>query len=396
MDSRHVFISYQRKDRFVAETINEIINLWGYNVWMDQTSICGGSDWKDKIRDGIEKAFCMVVCATTDIKDSEWVQYEVKQACKQYIPIIPLVFHKPEAPFLSKHQGIDFIIHSKKDACYKLKKSLSEVLLESDKGFFYLECPELGTSYVLKRNNTYAIGRGMNVHIQFPSSYNKISRRHVLIETYMPPCLIAYGQNATYLNGRFIKGKVQLSLEKASKIVLAGYKEAYLSLTPIKDRKMLEKKESETKSLSDSKQVDVTKCIPKSRFEELATMDQKPVVELFQTNFTGTLVKNSGIKIRTGIIQKETIEFKRATMRAGKVEGVDEPAEIPIKGDYKEDHLFMIRQINGEFWVTIPKSSSQIRVNGVVITDGLQLQDGDFIEVEETKMQFFIDLGTAI
>ncbi len=53
MEARHIFVSYQRKDRFIAETIAELINDWGYPVWMDQISISGGSDWQEKIREGI-------------------------------------------------------------------------------------------------------------------------------------------------------------------------------------------------------------------------------------------------------------------------------------------------------------------------------------------------------
>lgn len=387
MDRRHVFVSYQRKDRFIAETIAELIEEWGYPVWLDQTSIAGGSDWQEEIREGIEKSFCIVLCVTSHLERSKWVVYEVTKASNIYIPIIPLLFVTEIPPFLAKYQGIDFVTSPKKDGCDKLRQALQDKFSEAEQGLFYLECPPLEITTILKRNQTYFIGRGANVHLQFPAHFDKISRRHVLVETFSPPTLIAYGQNPTILNGSVVKGKVNLSLEDPSTVRLAGYQDAFFILTPIKDRSP--HREVDTRPLNKTPTSEMTRCLGENIKEQLEIMAGN-LADPTPTNVVSTVIKGAGVKILKGAVGKERIEFTRSTIRAGKESPDFGPVEIPIKGEFSEPVLFVINQFKGEFWLTKPKTSIAVILNGEELEDGVSLKDGDIIEAAETKMQFFL------
>ncbi|MBN2470413.1 MAG: toll/interleukin-1 receptor domain-containing protein, partial [Anaerolineae bacterium] len=107
--SRHVFISYSRKDTEFAEKLERDLNARGFTTWRDTSSIVGGEAWYQAIMRGIQQSFAMLQVVTSHSEDSKWVRREGLYADQRDLPIIPVLPEPHPIPFhLIETQPIAF------------------------------------------------------------------------------------------------------------------------------------------------------------------------------------------------------------------------------------------------------------------------------------------------
>lgn len=85
-----VFISYSRKDQDIAKRLHTDLNAAGLRPWIDDV-IQLGESWEKSISDAINASDAILVIASKNTFESEWVRTEVEKANKSQKPIIPFV-----------------------------------------------------------------------------------------------------------------------------------------------------------------------------------------------------------------------------------------------------------------------------------------------------------------
>ena len=88
--SASVFISYSRRNRPFAERLYFDLNRAGLDVWLDLSDIPPGADFEQRILPAIAERSHLVLLASPDAADSEWVRREVSEARSQHKTVIPL------------------------------------------------------------------------------------------------------------------------------------------------------------------------------------------------------------------------------------------------------------------------------------------------------------------
>lgn len=78
--SKHIFISYSRKDSACVLRVARQLEAQGYKVWIDVDSIPGGDDWRLKILEGLSEASVTLVFWSHDAAQSPHVKQEYEQA----------------------------------------------------------------------------------------------------------------------------------------------------------------------------------------------------------------------------------------------------------------------------------------------------------------------------
>lgn len=89
--SKHVFISYSRKNAEIMSRVDRVLRMKGIPTWTDRELIPGTSQWKAAIESAIEGAGAVVVLMSPDAKASEWIDRELEYARMRSIPIIPIL-----------------------------------------------------------------------------------------------------------------------------------------------------------------------------------------------------------------------------------------------------------------------------------------------------------------
>lgn len=87
----HIFVSYARADRAVAERVRRSLEIAGLPVWLDEEAIRPGTaDWQAAIRLGIQNSAALVVLCSPDAIASRFVLSEIALAGEIAIPIFPI------------------------------------------------------------------------------------------------------------------------------------------------------------------------------------------------------------------------------------------------------------------------------------------------------------------
>lgn len=86
----HIFLSYSRSDRELANRVRDDLCAWGAEVWSDRRLGLGGS-WLADISAAIDKAQAFVLLATPAALASKWVMREVEAAQMLGKPVVPLL-----------------------------------------------------------------------------------------------------------------------------------------------------------------------------------------------------------------------------------------------------------------------------------------------------------------
>ena len=86
----HIFISFSKDDRAIAERIVDTLRKNDIPVWIDYSTLPPGTpDWEAAIRDAINKAFAVVVLASPQSRASKFVRGELNLAESKGCPIYP-------------------------------------------------------------------------------------------------------------------------------------------------------------------------------------------------------------------------------------------------------------------------------------------------------------------
>lgn len=117
MDTRHIFVSYSRKNiAFVRRLIRDLENA-GYEVWWDMSKLRGGDDWVRIIPETIDASEFFIVVLSPQSAVSEWVRREYTQALHRHKRIIPLMLVNTTMPFsMNTLNYIDFTVEEKYNA----------------------------------------------------------------------------------------------------------------------------------------------------------------------------------------------------------------------------------------------------------------------------------------
>ena len=110
--SKHVFISYSRRDSDVMQRTVKYLRGQGIEAWVDNESLVPGTPiWEHEIERSIIGAFAIVVILSPDAKRSEWVLREITLADeyqKRVFPVLATGDFKDSVPFrLVSRQFVD-------------------------------------------------------------------------------------------------------------------------------------------------------------------------------------------------------------------------------------------------------------------------------------------------
>lgn len=95
--SRHIFLSYSRKDNKNMLQVKKALLDANYVVWTDEGIVPGTPDWKLAIENALNEAHCVVVLLSPNAKKSVWVRRELSYAGELSVPIYPLMIRGKES-----------------------------------------------------------------------------------------------------------------------------------------------------------------------------------------------------------------------------------------------------------------------------------------------------------
>lgn len=93
----HIFISYSRRDKELAEKISRALADKKLDTWIDLKSIPKSVDWEREIRRGIEEADAFLFLISPDSVQSESCISEIEHAVKNSKRIIPIVIRDTDS-----------------------------------------------------------------------------------------------------------------------------------------------------------------------------------------------------------------------------------------------------------------------------------------------------------
>jgi len=123
-----VFISYSRRNQYVADRLRLDLERAGLRPWLDKRSIKADERWMDSIRTGIETCACFLYLCSPESSVSTYVQQECDYANQTgRRRIILRVAGRPDELPLSTNEWthIDFVNSDYWDSLHKLLKELN-------------------------------------------------------------------------------------------------------------------------------------------------------------------------------------------------------------------------------------------------------------------------------
>ncbi len=102
LPTRHVFISYSRRDDKVMQRIVAFLRRQGIKVWVDNEKLIPGTPiWEEEIEKAIKGASAIVVVLSPDSKSSEWVRREISLADQYRKRVFPVLIVGDEETSIS-------------------------------------------------------------------------------------------------------------------------------------------------------------------------------------------------------------------------------------------------------------------------------------------------------
>lgn len=89
--SRHLVISYSRKDSASMLRVREYLQARGFRVWSDDHLQPGTPSWTTAIETAIDSSLGLLVLLSPSAKSSEWVAKEIRYAGTQHKSIFPVL-----------------------------------------------------------------------------------------------------------------------------------------------------------------------------------------------------------------------------------------------------------------------------------------------------------------
>src|SRR5947209_5443244 len=93
-----VFLSYASGDRERALALADRLEALGIRVWIDRSSIVGGSSWTAEIVRGIRECAALLVLCSPAAVASPNVQRELNLAVEHNRPLVPLLLQATAFP----------------------------------------------------------------------------------------------------------------------------------------------------------------------------------------------------------------------------------------------------------------------------------------------------------
>ena len=110
----YVFLSYASADRERALALADVLERVGVPVWLDRTSIAGGTSWGSEIVEGIEHCTALLILCTAAAMQSRNVRQEIQLAWRYeraYLPLLlgPVTFPEQVQYFLEGYQWVEVL-----------------------------------------------------------------------------------------------------------------------------------------------------------------------------------------------------------------------------------------------------------------------------------------------
>jgi hypothetical protein len=96
--AKRIFISHASEDKRRARMIAGILRRQGWEPWIDESSIVGGSSWAASIQQALKASSVVVLLITANSVAKEWVLDEVVSARNLRVPIVPAVLEDVRLP----------------------------------------------------------------------------------------------------------------------------------------------------------------------------------------------------------------------------------------------------------------------------------------------------------
>jgi hypothetical protein len=96
--AKRIFISHASEDKRQARMIAGILRRQGWEPWIDEGSIVGGSSWAASIQQALKASSVVVLLITANSVAKEWVLDEIVAARNLRVPIIPAVLEDVRLP----------------------------------------------------------------------------------------------------------------------------------------------------------------------------------------------------------------------------------------------------------------------------------------------------------
>jgi hypothetical protein len=104
-----VFISYSHADHEFVSRLAIDLEDRGADVWIDKMDLHAGTEWRDRITQGVRDCTVFVPVVSPESLESEWASREVGMAIEYSKPVLPLLYRPARLPErLSRYQYINF------------------------------------------------------------------------------------------------------------------------------------------------------------------------------------------------------------------------------------------------------------------------------------------------
>ncbi len=125
-----IFLSYSRSDweTFVSNFANQLMGH-GYDVWVDQQFLLGGSNWMDSVGEALNKCRLLLLVVSPEALSSKYVKMEYRYFINHGKIVLPILHRFAPLPFeLSATQHLDFTSANTDKAFAQLRSVLDHYL----------------------------------------------------------------------------------------------------------------------------------------------------------------------------------------------------------------------------------------------------------------------------
>jgi hypothetical protein len=96
--AKRIFISHASEDKRLARMVAGILRRQGWEPWIDESGITGGSSWAASIQQALKASSVVVLLITANSVAKEWVLDEIVAARNLRVPIVPAVLQDVRLP----------------------------------------------------------------------------------------------------------------------------------------------------------------------------------------------------------------------------------------------------------------------------------------------------------
>lgn len=96
--ARRIFISHASEDKRRARMVAGILRRQGWDPWIDESGILGGSSWAASIQQALKASSVVVLLITANSVAKDWVLDEIVAARNLRVPIVPAVLEDVRLP----------------------------------------------------------------------------------------------------------------------------------------------------------------------------------------------------------------------------------------------------------------------------------------------------------